>query len=119
MTVQRRQHPNERSESVVSFEYDNAYKHRMAEVITKAIFEAAIVEHDGVRTSVLRSGELVDAMIMVQALLISTSPAASVPGRLRTWCERYAKRMGTMVREMQANPQAREMFEVISDDVLH
>jgi hypothetical protein len=58
------------------------------------------VEHDDVRAPVLRSGELVDAM----AYLMFTSPSVSVPGRLRTYSEAFAKRLAAMVREFQATP---------------
>jgi hypothetical protein len=90
--------------------FDREYQQKISSAVVEAIMSAP-KSADG--TAVLRNEDIVEALMTIQALMLSTSKNVASPTALRKWCEEYAKRLRVKTTACQKVPKP---FDVLHLD---
>ena len=75
---------------------DADYRARIAAALTEAILVASM---DGGRVPIIRTGEVVSALLLQIAWIAATSEATSTPTRKRKFCDDVARRLSKLIGE--------------------
>lgn len=90
---------------------DKAYQERFTNGLLKVMIETSIVESDdGQRTSIIRSAEVIDAMVTLAAMLLSTSEATASPTKTRATADEIARKLRRRIAEAK---NSRMPFETV------
>lgn len=81
-----------------TFIYDKAHQEKLTEVLIEALLKGMMDPES--RTVVLRSGDLCEVLLKLQAMFIG--PAFSSRSALRQWTENYGRRLYRAAIEAQA-----------------
>jgi len=82
-------------------EPDEEYQDR----VMMAVWKAIILETRDPTTNaaMLRNEDIIDALVTVQAFMLSSSKAAASPTKLREWCTEFSKRLHRRTKEVIAS----------------
>ncbi|MCG7348198.1 hypothetical protein [Sphingomonas sp. ACRSK] len=96
-------------------EVDHAYQARFTEALMQAIMTVSIVDEPGQpRAAFVRSGEVIDAMLSMIALLSSTSVETKTPAKTRALCDKLARKLQRLIAAAQRSPSP---FETINSEL--
>jgi signal recognition particle receptor subunit beta len=96
-------------------EIDRAYQARFTEALMEAIMTVSIVEEPGQpRAAFVRSGEVIDSMLSMIALLSSTSLETKTPAKTRALCDQLARKLQRLIATAQRSPVP---FETINSEL--
>jgi hypothetical protein len=96
-------------------EIDRAYQARFTEALMEAIMTVSIVDEPGQpRTAFVRSGEVIDSMLSMIALLSSTSVETRTPAKTRAVCDQLARKLQRLIAGAQRSPSP---FETINPEL--
>jgi hypothetical protein len=99
----------------MSARLDDEYRHRVSKAIAQAVIRTSLAE--GANVAILRSGEIVNALIAQIAFFMASSEATRSPTATREFCDAVAKRLRrevTAVKEAQA-AGALDFITIISE----
>lgn len=89
-------------------EFDQAYRDKVMRAALEGIVLS--VSEDGV--AMLRSGEIVDALISIIASIMATSDETKTAQGLRLYCEDFAKTLRRRTLAAQSNPELAKVLSV-------
>jgi hypothetical protein len=88
-------------------QFDRAYHDRIAAAVIEAIFKTVICQaSDGSRVAVLMSGEIIDALVSIQASVLATAPSAQSTQELHRFCDARSKKLFPANQGRTATPRA-------------
>jgi hypothetical protein len=88
---------------------DEAYRNKVRDAAWTAIFEASVVTGpDGTEAAMIKSDEIIDAMLWIIAL--TTASLAPTPDAVRARSSQMARRMRELTRSMRR--EAVSLFDV-------
>jgi hypothetical protein len=81
---------------------DEQYRDKIQAAAWTAIIEASMTTGpEGTRAAVLKSGEIIEALLWIQATVLTTSPEAAAPDRLRAFSSKMARRLRALTRSLR------------------
>ena len=95
-------------------EFDSAYRDRIHGALYKAIIEAS--RDSATNIAALRNHEIYDALMLLQAMFLSTSKEARSPTKIREISDNYAKLLRKRIKQFRAEY---EKGNSPFNDVLH
>jgi hypothetical protein len=96
--------------------FDAAHRDALAKAITKAVFEASMVEQNGVRVLHMRSAEIVDAFCLILAMIASSHRDALNPRDGRLLAEETTKRLFRRIGELKRPGAPQNPFDHVTYD---
>jgi hypothetical protein len=94
--------------------YDDAHELELARAIMAAIAKTSMVTD--ANAMVLRTGEMINALLRVLAVTLALSPYARSPTALRTATDELAKRLRRLAREALEDPDFRDSTKTFFRD---
>jgi hypothetical protein len=92
---------------------DDAYRDKIRNAAWLAIVEASMTTGpDGTKVAVLKSGEIIEALLWLQATMLTTTPGTSTSDGLRHCSGQIAKRLRALTRDMRREGAAL-LFDVM------
>ena len=76
-----------------------AYRDRIMAGVTEAIIVNSITEVEGVKTSMVMSGEVIDVMLTTIAAFAAGSEACASPVKTRKLCDEFARKLQRRIAE--------------------
>lgn len=89
---------------------DPSYESRLKDAIAKAVMDASIIEHDGGKTAMVRTAELLNACLTTAAVFIANTGTASTPSGRRELAEYVRKRF---LRDLMAARECEPFAQTI------
>ncbi len=78
-----------------------AYRERIMSSVTEAIIVNSITEVEGVKTSMVMSGEVIDVMLTTIAAFAAGSEACDTPVKTRKLCDDFARKLQRRISAAQ------------------
>ena len=91
-------------------EYDDEYEQAVMRAVTEAILLTSLHETPDGRMALMRSAEIMRALLICGAGIVASSEALNTPSRVREFCDEQAKQLRRLIHSAQANPMLDTVF---------
>lgn len=90
---------------------DQEYQQRFSSELIRTIMTVSLIEQPGQpRACFIRSGEIIDSMLLMIAVLSATSVETATPAKTRALCDELARKLQRRINSAKLQPSP---FETI------